>query len=167
MLTSRPYVTRSMWGLAAASAYRAYNASASLGYAQRMWDQVSPFQIQPSDAAAGFSKTINASIPSACNGCKSFNLKLHIVYSNIHNVPILFLFSDHGGWCVCSTHPQHLLRICDAQHLPVSNKFDISFCPPHRCGWRDSSVCIYHADESIVLNVNLYQGIRSVHFEPC
>lgn len=60
-----------MWGLAAASAYRAYNDSTSLGYAQATWDQVSVFQIQPSDAAKGFASAVNASIPSTCNGSMS------------------------------------------------------------------------------------------------
>lgn len=57
-----------MWGLAAASAYQAYNESASLGYAQTTWGQVSTFQIQPADAAKGFASSVNASIPSVCNG---------------------------------------------------------------------------------------------------
>ncbi|KAJ3551608.1 hypothetical protein NM688_g4606 [Phlebia brevispora] len=57
-----------IWGLAAVSAYRAYNDSTTLAHATTIWDQVSPYQIQPRDAANGFAASVNASIPATCNG---------------------------------------------------------------------------------------------------
>ena len=62
----------SAWGLAAISAYRAYNNSIALSFAQTAWDHASAYQIQPDDVAQGFAASINQTIPSSCNGCTRY-----------------------------------------------------------------------------------------------
>ncbi|KAJ3525734.1 hypothetical protein NM688_g8360 [Phlebia brevispora] len=57
-----------IWGLAAASAFRAYNDSTSLALAVQTWNQVSPYQIQPQDADSGLATAIHDPIPASCNG---------------------------------------------------------------------------------------------------
>ncbi|KAJ3551607.1 hypothetical protein NM688_g4605 [Phlebia brevispora] len=58
-----------MWGLAAASAYRAYNDSTSLTQAVQAWKQVIPYQIVPHEVAINVgADSFNATIPTSCNG---------------------------------------------------------------------------------------------------
>lgn len=56
-----------MWGLAAITAYKAYNDTTALGHAVNMWEQLSPYQITQNDISLGTAASIGSPIPASCN----------------------------------------------------------------------------------------------------
>ncbi|KAI0084764.1 hypothetical protein BDY19DRAFT_1051104 [Irpex rosettiformis] len=60
-----------IWGLAAISAYRAYNTASALQHAQAMFDLLQPYQITPSNAANGTHPLRQVKFQGSCNGAST------------------------------------------------------------------------------------------------